>query len=446
MAELTDAPLRGPASTTFPDDLDVLAFLALRLSGEPAARPRFGDDCWDLSAIADIPAWARSPSKLRVSFDGIVNPTWRLCAKEVAIAMVQPTVGLDLRLPLARRSPYPPHDLGKVVGHMRSWLGWLQAHRVKRLADVTQAHCDAWLIERQEAVSRGTARAEVADIRRFADYRAVLSCDAYALGFRPWGNKTAAQVTGWRAPAENATPVIPDDVLGPLLAGALFLVQVAGPDVLAARAEWVSLRAPATAGSAIDERLADYIARLRRQGRRLPELHQRTLDEQRGRRILDETDPLWRVNLSVIERRIGSGSNVIASTPRRRALVEAAVAELGVALGGLDTAPANVAAPTDPTNVRPWHREFSPFDVDELVNLVLTGCYIVVAAPVGPPPQRARRDAPRVRPERAARQRQGASPHPHPGDQGTGARWRARPLDRDRGGGPGLRPRRGARR
>ncbi|MFN2504398.1 MAG: hypothetical protein ABR540_09225 [Acidimicrobiales bacterium] len=365
----------------FPTTSTCWPSLALRLSDDPAAaRPRFGDDCWDLAAIADIPAWARCPSKLRVGFSGITDPTWRLCAKEVAMAMLQPSVGLDRRLPLARRRPYPPHDLGKVVGHMRLWMGWLQAHGVGRLADVTQAHCDAWLVERLALVSRGAARAEVANIRCFADYRSVLSWDAYPVGFSPWGDKTAAQVTGWTAPAENATPVIPDDVFGPLLAGALFLVQVAGPDVLAARDEWASLRVPATAGAAIDERLTNYIDGLRRQGRHVPELHQRTLDEQRRRRVLDETDSLYRVNLCVIERHIGSGSGVIVSTPRRRALVEGAVAELGLGLGGLETARATVANPTDPLNLRPWHREFSPFDVDELVNLVLTGCYIVVAA------------------------------------------------------------------
>jgi hypothetical protein len=184
LAELTDAVAPGPVSATFPDDLDVLAFLGLRLSDDPAAaRPRFGDDCWDLSAIADIPAWARCPSKLRIPFSRFADPTWRLCAKEVAMAMLQPSVGLDRRLPLARRRPYPPHDLGKVVGHMRLWMGWLQAHGVGRLADVTQAHCDTWLVERLELVTRGAARAEVANIRRFADYRSVLSRDAYPVGF-----------------------------------------------------------------------------------------------------------------------------------------------------------------------------------------------------------------------------------------------------------------------
>lgn len=381
MAGLKHAAAPDPVSPTFPDDLDVLGFLGLRLRDDPAAvHPRFGDDCWDLSAIADIPAHARVPSKLRVAFGGIPDPIWRRCAKEVAISMLQPSVGLDHRLPLARRRPHPPHDVEKVVGHMRRWLGWLAAHGVGRLADVTQAHCDTWLVERLELVTRGTVRAEVADLRRFAEYRSVLSSDAYPLGFNPWGDKTPAQVAGWRPSAENATPVIPDDVFGPVLAGALFLVQVAGPDVLVARDELRSLRVPATAGSAIDERLVDYIAGLRRQGRQVPELHQRSLDEQKHRRVLDTADPLYRVNFGIIERHLGSGNGVIVSTPRRRDLVANAVAELGLALGGLDTAPSEVADPTDPLTVRPWHREFSPYDVAELASLVLTGCYIVVAA------------------------------------------------------------------
>lgn len=381
MAGLNHAAAPDPVSATFPDDLDVLGFLGLRLRDDPAAlHPRFGDDCWDLSAIADIPAHARVPCKLRVAFGGIPDPIWRRCAKEVAIAMLQPNVGLDHRLALARRRPHPPHDLAKVVGHMRRWLGWLAAHGVGRLADVTQAHCDTWLVERLDLVTPGTVRAEVADLRRFAEYRSVLSSDAYPLGFSPWGDNTAAQVAGWRPSAENATPVIPDDVFGPVLAGALFLVQVAGPDVLVARNELRSLRVPATAGSAIDERLVDYIAGLRHQGRQVPELHQRSLDEQRHRRVLDTADPLYRVNFRIIERHIGSGNGVIASTPRRRDLVANAVVELGLGLGGLDTAPSKVADPTDHLNVRPWHREFSPFDIEELASLVLTGCYIVVAA------------------------------------------------------------------
>jgi hypothetical protein len=319
VASLNDAAPPNPVSATFPDDLDVLGFLGLRLRDDPAApHPRFGDDCWDLSAIADVPAHARVPCKLRVAFGGIPDPIWRRCAKEVAIAMLQPSVGLDHRLPLARRRPHPPHDVEKVVGHMRRWLGWLAAHGVGRLADVTQAHCDTWLVERLDLVTPGTVRAEVADLRRFAEYRSVLSSDAYPLGFSPWGDKTAAQVAGWRPSAENATPVIPDDVFGPVLAGALFLVQVAGPDVLVARDELRSLRVPATAGSAIDERLVDYIAGLRHQGRQVPELHQRSLDEQRHRRVLDTADPLYRVNFRIIERQIGSGNGVIASTPRRR--------------------------------------------------------------------------------------------------------------------------------
>lgn len=76
------------------------------------------------------------------------------------------------------------------------------------------------------------------DIRRFADYRQVLTLDAYRQGFRPWAAKSASKVAGWKPRGENSTAVIPDEIFGPLLAAALFLAQVAGPDVIAARAEW----------------------------------------------------------------------------------------------------------------------------------------------------------------------------------------------------------------
>jgi hypothetical protein len=39
MAELTDPLAPGPASATFPQDLDVLAFVGLRLSDDPRGRP-----------------------------------------------------------------------------------------------------------------------------------------------------------------------------------------------------------------------------------------------------------------------------------------------------------------------------------------------------------------------------------------------------------------------
>jgi len=60
--------------------------------------------------------------------------------------------------------------------------------------------------------------------------------------------------------------------------------------------------------------------------------------------------------------------------------MEKALVELGSAPGGLPPRPAEVADPSDPTRIRAWHVGFTPFELDNLASLVLTGCYVVVAA------------------------------------------------------------------
>ncbi|MGI8777835.1 MAG: hypothetical protein ACR2LJ_10755 [Acidimicrobiales bacterium] len=379
MASLTSPA--APWSSTFAADLDVVAFMGVRRSDDPALpRPRFGDDDWDLAAVADIPAYARMSCLTRVQWGDIPHPAWRLCAKEVGLALLQPGIGLEHRLARARRRPLPAHDLARLVMHWRTWFAWLAAHGVDRLTDVTQAHCDAWLAGRLEVISRTSVRTEVIAVRRFADYGPLLSADAYPDGFRPWGQATASLVSGAKHPGENTTPIIPDEVFAPLLAAGLFLVNVAGPDVLAAADHWARLQRPRRLRSSVDDRLRLYLARLRREGRPLPELHQRHLDHQAARGVLAAGDPLQRVNVRLIEYQVGASKGGVAKVPRRRALLGAAVADLGCGGGGLRSPVAVVTNPTDPTDRRPWHGEFSPYELDDLADLVFTGCYVVIAA------------------------------------------------------------------
>ena len=367
-----------PAATRprlFPDDLDVVAYIGLRLRDEPdLPHPCFGDDVWDLSAVADIPAASRFPG-VRVDWSGITQPVWRLCAKEVAIGLLQPLVGLEHRIPRARRSPLPVQDLRPHVNMWKAWFGWLNEHGVDRLADVTQAHCDAWLAGRP----RSAVASEVTAIRRFDDYRLLVSHDSYREGFRPWAAKSAAAVGGGSRRGENRTPVIPDEVFGPVLAGALFLVQVAGPDVVAARAEWIGLQSRVPQPN-VDANLASYLDGLRRDGRSLPELHQRHIEHQRARGVFDDEDPLRLVNLRLVERHISTYGGALRKGSRR-AVVEQALADVGCGPGGgLNTVPAIVSDPPEPSRSRPWHPGFSPYDLDDLANLVMTACYVVVVA------------------------------------------------------------------
>ncbi|MGH2687479.1 MAG: hypothetical protein ACRDKW_01525, partial [Actinomycetota bacterium] len=370
------------ASETFGAELDIAAFIGVRLLDDPALpHPRFCDDVWDLSAIADVPVADRMPCRLRIDWTQIANPTWRICAKEVGLALLQPEVGLARRIPGARRRAVHPHALRRVVLIWRSWFAWMADHGLERLADLTQPHCDAWLAGRQQEVTTSTVLAEVSALRLFADYRTVLTLDVFAEGFRPWGSRTASHVAGWKSGGENATPVIPDDVLGPVLAGALFLVETAGPDVLAARAQWRAIHERATRPSplTIDERLSGYLAELRRAGRCLPALDSQHLSQLRGRGALNEADPLHRVNLSVGAGSIGVDSHSLVM-PNRRPVLEAALEELGCAPGGISVPVTMVENPTRPGHRQPWHGEFSPWEVEDLGKLVLTACYIVVAA------------------------------------------------------------------
>ena len=173
-----------------------------------------------------------------------------------------------------------------------------------------------------------------------------------------------------------------DDVFGPVLGGALFLVRVAAPDVLAARDEWDRLRRSPSidVGSSIDQRLDGYLDQLRAEGRGLPALHQRHIEHKRARGTLDESDPLHRVNLRMVERHIGTWGQAVFAYPARRARVQRALDDVGLVEGGLLTEVSTVADPADPGNLRPWHDDFSPWDVDNLLHLILTASYIVVAA------------------------------------------------------------------
>jgi hypothetical protein len=54
----------------------------------------------------------------------------------------------------------------------------------------------------------------VIEIRRFADYRQVLSVDAYREGLRRRAGKSTSKVTARKPHDENGTAVIPDEVFG----------------------------------------------------------------------------------------------------------------------------------------------------------------------------------------------------------------------------------------
>lgn len=86
------------------------------------------------------------------------------------------------------------------------------------------------------------------------------------------------------------------------------------------------------------------------------------------------------INLNLIEHRIGADDGSITQTESRRALLERALRDLGCSRGGLTTPAMTVTDPANPDRHHPWHQPFSPFDLEDLAQMIQTACYVVVAA------------------------------------------------------------------
>jgi hypothetical protein len=97
------------------------------------------------------------------------------------------------------------------------------------------------------------------------------------LGFMPWQGRAPAQVARHQYSEENTTPRIPEPVMARMLEAALFYVQTASTDLLAARDELARLRAARAAagklpGGQARARVEAFIAARREQGRGIPAL------------------------------------------------------------------------------------------------------------------------------------------------------------------------------
>ncbi|TRW44393.1 hypothetical protein [Georgenia yuyongxinii] len=362
------APLE---SALFPPNLDVLRYLPWSAPAASSAVP-FSNDRWDLRALDVWPAYATHSQYTAINWATIKNPLWRITAKEVGLCLMQPRVGVEHHLPDVRRSGHPPWSLPHDrVSYWRRWFTFLDEQGVRSLSQVTQGHCEAFL-DTMTPASRDIA---IRSLRAFADYGSLLTHDAYRAGFRPWGNRSALAATGQRDARSyaNKTPLIPDEVFAPLLAAALFLVQVAGPDLLAAKRELDRLRsAPAQRGvpgdRRVDEALKGYLERLRAEGRKLPAAAPRS--RRRGRDICRTTIAL----------NIGVKDPDVLLERGRYEVIQQAADTLGIAGGGILTEISRVNLADGTNGAQPWRGEFSPDSVVSMTRLIRTACYIVVAA------------------------------------------------------------------
>src|SRR5271154_5218678 len=256
------APLR---SAHLPDDVLVLAGRALRPGCGPG--PRFGDDVWDLSAARAAVNCKRT--MLVVRFGTITDPVWRLTAKEYAYARLTHPVEGSVKQP-------SPLTLIREISVLRDLFRHLHEHQPGlRLADIRDDEILDGFLDGRSVSARWQAHDRARHawalnlLHGLSDH---LTHDR--LIHIPWRGQTAGQIAGRRAQTENATPRIPPHVLGSYVRGALFHVQTAAPDILAASAELARLgprpRAADEGPGHTRARLTAFIDDRQAQGRGLP--------------------------------------------------------------------------------------------------------------------------------------------------------------------------------
>jgi len=366
----------------------VLALAGLSVHpGSP--RPVFDDDVWDFSGL--VGAHATMPPKLRIiQVTGINSPLWRTVAREYILARLAPTHPDVVVLPRAYRAPLSPSSLLLHVTRLTSWFNFLSDNGVSSLREVTQDHCDAYLETVSWSKKTPGVRLSTETVNQFvrgtqdlAAYSEFLS-DGYRPGFRPWGRRQATEVAGHVHDPLNKVPPVPDDILRPLLAACLYLVDTVGPRLVA---EVAKVRADPRNDATNPNRLSharisqvrDLIAR--RRGERVP-APRAELSVVR-KRVADgwpEDDPLVHLSWSFVCAE-ATGS-VVANLKHGMELVrpelEQWVAECGTSpIWCRDAVP---VARSDDGAMVPWSLPMLRAEIDSMVYAVQSACFYLTSA------------------------------------------------------------------
>ncbi|MFD6045205.1 hypothetical protein ACFWG7_28380 [Streptomyces koyangensis] len=345
-------PLSKTASTPAPDDY----VLPNRLTRDHACRgPRFGDDVWDLGEF-----FPRTAASGRIDFLRFEAGLHRQTAKEFIYSRLRRRTGRT-------HGPMKPTSAPAQCTRLVSLFRDLREVGIRRLQDVEAGHLEA-LVARWEAQGPHAVVSKVNLLKHLSGHGPFLTGDRLAIV--PWPHRSAKQVAKLETQRENSTPRIPEEIMRPLLSAALFYVQVASRDLLAARALLERLREeqPKNDIELVQTRgrLDAFIAERRALGRGMPALP----IEYRGRSSAAVVDGVVQApNMRMTAMLIGAHR-----VRRLRREIEAAGKELGWEEGGL-------AIPMSrwPDSGLPWRSELSAASLaSELVHL-RTACWIVIA-------------------------------------------------------------------
>ena len=339
-------------------DAGALVLPAAIRAGHQLDGPRFADDVWDVSGF--LPRTAKTT---RIDFTTIADPGHARTVREYLYSRLNRGTAVNQLSGTAR--PMKLTGLYFEFAELRLILRELAAAGAARLADVTPGHLDEVLAGWKRRPD--TAAGKVGVVKYLAAHGPFLTD---RLGFTPWPGRPANQVAGRRIPRENTTPRIPQEVMAPLLQAALFYVQTAAGDLLAAQREISALHAACAQvtlrpGEA-RARLEAFIAGRARAGRGIPAAPHpgKIPGAVTADGIAQAPDrPL-----------IGLLAGVPGGLWYHHARLVAAGGELGYEQGGLDTA----MSPW-PGSGRPWRPRLDTASLRAELFHLRTACWIVIA-------------------------------------------------------------------
>ncbi|MGW3199205.1 hypothetical protein ACWDBD_32490 [Streptomyces sp. NPDC001118] len=324
--------------------------------------PRLDDDVWDLRAF--LP---RSTGNARLYFTTIADPQLRTAVKYYLFSRLRRAIPLrraggSVRV-LKVSSLYTEFLLLAAV------IKTMTEHGIERFANLRQEDLDP--LRRSWATSMGPEA--VADrilvLQHLAAHGPHLPGDK--LTSVPWPGRSPDQVAGVERGEENLTPRIPEEITAPYLRAAVFYVETASGDLLAARNEVEHLRTlpppPRSLRRQTEERIGAFVAERRRQGRGIPALPLPVAHKRPDANIVDGV--VQAPNLALIAQMARLPTNY-----RSTALLEAAAEELGYESGGLDTP----MSPWPDAGL-PWRPPLDALSLAAEMTYLRTACWTVIA-------------------------------------------------------------------
>lgn len=378
---------------------DVCSTACLRLP-EGAPRPMFDDDLWDFTKVIGLPTQMPLSGR-KFDFTVISTPGWRLVAKELILAMLAPRHEAVAVLPRAYRTPLHLRTARLRLVELIRWQAWLALRGVDSLAEVDDECCQAYLAHRRyirdddgvvvgqrSPAMRRSAAQVVVDL---LNYRELFTADRVRADLRPWGRHSASAVAEMpNGREQNKTPPVEQTVLQPMLAAALYLVDVLGPHVVElygqlsgvdpARRSRPQPVDPALSSLEPQDRIIAVLNQYICSGEALPQLPD-YLIERRLAGGWDPHDPLLTLSWDVIARQAGHWQMKQQWAARLRRAFEDAAASVGI-----DKSWARRAAMVKKANSDeqvPWTAPLHRVEADALVGIVRTAAITVLAAITG---------------------------------------------------------------